>query len=142
MVHLSLQKRTVGGDHNVVPTAIFHDRFLLAERVQLITKLIGLSPSVCKLMANGFTSIWLTAGVSYPASRISSRCLTPLRRSEHISYWCSNTLAGSARLTSLILQRFGSSLPSDNPGGLCMSQGVASFRRMDRGSGIGLCTLR
>ena len=86
------------------------------------------------------TSIWLTVGNSYPASRISSRCLIPLTGSESISHQLV-PLNRSMRRTSLILQHSGSSLPADNPGEPCRFRAAAWSQHRGRVSEKGLCTL-
>ena len=63
-------------DDEAVLVAVLHDVFLLAEGVQL--RIGGQQFVVATHEAARRTSIWFTAGVSRPASLISSRCFTPL----------------------------------------------------------------
>ena len=97
-----------------------------AGRKGVAAKLIAQSPVTLGIALEQVmrTSIWLTVGNSYPASRISSRCLIPLTRSGSISYELA-PLKRSMRRTSLILQHSGSSLPADNPGEPCRFRAAA-----------------
>ena len=63
-------------DDDAMLVAVLHDVLLLAEGVQL-----RLDIQLCVVATHEAarrTSIWFTAGVSRPASLISSRCFTPL----------------------------------------------------------------
>ena len=78
MFYSPSQDDAIGFDDDGMLLAVVDNRALLAQGVYL-----RVSESTNEMMivnGEGQTSIWFTAGISYFAFLISSRCFTPLQR--------------------------------------------------------------